>query len=35
MEIFKELEQGTQEWLEARCGIITAAAQPAILTCIS
>jgi putative phage-type endonuclease len=24
IEIFKDLEQGTQEWFDARCGIITA-----------
>lgn len=31
MEIFRELEQGTPEWLEARCGIITASEMKSVM----
>lgn len=31
MEVFKDLEQGTQEWLDARCGIITASEMKSVM----
>jgi len=32
LEIFKELEQGTPEWLAARCGIVTASVVGQLVT---
>jgi hypothetical protein len=32
LEIFKELEQGSEEWFEARCGIVTASVIGQLIT---